>query len=124
MKNINNINFDKYEFISFKLEKIEDTAFDGDHPNGYNPGFKINNATIMLDKSNQYCALFVHDGPDRWFHTSEVKCIEECDKHDLLHTKNSVYKITPNFEPAEQWENQFPFSVQDMIDDINNGPKE
>ena len=97
MENKNNINFDKYANLSFKLEKIDDTKFDGNHPNGYNTGFKINNATINLNASNKYCALFVHDGPDRWFHTSEVQKQEECEGYDLLHTINSIYKVTPYF---------------------------
>lgn len=94
---MNNINFEKYAHMSFKLEKIEDTKFEGNHPNGYNTGFRINDATINLKESNQYCALFVHDGPDRWFHTSEVRKQVECEGYDLLHTLNSIYKVTPNF---------------------------
>ena len=96
MKNINNINFDKYKHISIKVEKMEDTKFDGDHPNGYNPGFKIDGSMVNLELSNQHCCLFVTYG-DRWFHTSEVRKQEECEGYDLLHTLNSVYKVTPNF---------------------------
>ncbi len=33
--NKNNINFDKYQHLPIKVEKIEDTQFDGEHPNGY-----------------------------------------------------------------------------------------
>lgn len=96
MKN-NNINFDKYVHMSFVLEKLEDTKFNGEHPNGYDTGFKIKNATINLRLSNESCVLFVNDGPDRWFHTSEVRKQEECEGYDLLYTLNSVYKVTPNF---------------------------
>jgi hypothetical protein len=96
MKNINNINFDKYKHTSIKVEKVEDTKFDGDHLNGYNPGFKIDGCLINLTLSNQHCCLFVDYG-DRWFHTSEVRKQEECEGYDLLHTLNSVYKVTPNF---------------------------
>jgi hypothetical protein len=91
------INYDKYVGISINLEKIEDTKFDNNHPNGYNPGFKINGCSINLAKSNQYCCLFVHDGPDRWFHTSEVQKQEEHEGYDLIYTLNSVYKVTPIF---------------------------
>jgi len=91
------INFERYNNISFKLEKLEDIKFDGNHPNGYNVGFEINGATINLEASKKYCALFVHDGPDRWFHTSEVQKQEEYEGYDLLYTLNSVYKVTPNF---------------------------
>lgn len=95
MKNINNIIFEKYANISLTVEKVEDTQFDGNHPNGYNTGFKIDGCSINLKASNQYCCLFVTYG-DRWFHTSEVQKQEECEGYDLLHTLNSVYKVTPN----------------------------
>lgn len=121
MKNINNINFDKYKHTSFKLEKIEDTKFDNNHPNGYNPGFKINEAVINLDASNQYCALFVHHGPDRWFHTSEVRKQEECEGYDLLHTLNSIYKVTPNFVAIPGVQEKYSVTIQDIINDINDG---
>lgn len=96
MENINNINFEKYANISLKVEKVEDTQFDGKHPNGYNTGFKIESCGINLHRSNYYCCLFVNYG-DRWFHTSEVQKQEEHEGYDLLHTLNSVYKVTPNF---------------------------
>lgn len=90
------INFHKYALISFDLEKMEDLKFNDEHPNGYNPGYKIKGATINLEVSTANQALFVYDGPDRWFHTSQVQRQEECEGYDLLHTLNSVYKITPN----------------------------
>lgn len=96
MENINNINFEKYANISLTVEKVEDTQFDGKHPNGYNPGFKIESCGINLHRSNHHCCLFVNYG-DRWFHTSEVRKQEEHEGYDLLHTLNSVYKVTPNF---------------------------
>jgi hypothetical protein len=97
MENINGINFKKYAMTSLTVEKLEDTKFNGEHPNGYDSGFKIKNTTINLRLSNESCALFVDDGPDRWFHTSEVQKQEECEGYDLLHTLNSIYKVTPNF---------------------------
>ena len=97
MENINGINFKKYVMTSLTVEKLEDTKFNGEHPNGYDSGFKIKNATIDLRLSNESCVLFVHDGPDRWFCTSEVQKQEECEGYDLLHTLNSIYKVTPNF---------------------------
>jgi hypothetical protein len=62
-------NYRKYSNMSFNLEKMEDTKFDGEHPNGYNKGFRLNGTTINLKLSEQHDSLFVHDGPDRWFHT-------------------------------------------------------
>jgi len=96
MSNINNINFGKYRSLPIKVEKIEDTKFDNNHPNGYNPGFVIDGCAINLALSNQHCCLFVDYG-DRWFHTSEVRKQEEFEGYDLLHTINSVYKVTPIF---------------------------
>jgi len=90
-------NYKKYSNTSFSLEKMEDTKFDGNHPNGYNPGFKINSALINLELSELYNTLFVDDGSGRWFHTSTVQSIEECVGYDLIHTKNSIYKLTPIF---------------------------
>ena len=97
MKNNNNINFDKYVNMSFKLEKIEDTKLEGSHPNGYNTGYIIKNAIIDINRSNKFCVLFVNYGYSEWFHTSEVQKQEECEGYDLLYTLNSVYKVTPNF---------------------------
>ena len=97
MKNNNNINFDKYVNMSFKLEKIEDTKFEGSHPNGYNTGYIIKNAIIDIGRSNKFCVLFVNYGFDEWFHTSEVQKQAEYEGYDLLYTLNSVYKVTPNF---------------------------
>ena len=96
MGNINNINFEKYANISLTVEKVEDTQFDGKHPNGYNPGFKIEGCSINVRSSNYYCCLFVTYG-DRWFHTSEVQKQEKHEGYDLLYTLNSVYKVIPNF---------------------------
>jgi hypothetical protein len=94
--NKHQINFGKYTNIPLKVEKIEDTKFDNNHPNGYNPGFVIDGCEINLIVSNQHCCLFVTYG-GRWFHTSEVQKQEEFEGYDLLHTLNSVYKVTPIF---------------------------
>ncbi len=37
--NKHQINFGKYIHTPLKVEKIEDTKFDNQHPNGYNTGF-------------------------------------------------------------------------------------
>ena len=95
--NINNIDFAKYANIPLRVEKVEDTKFDNNHPNGYNPGFKIDGCRINLTRSNQYCCLFVNYGDGKWFHTSEVRKQEQHEGYDLLYTLNSVYKVTPIF---------------------------
>ena len=91
------INYEKYKPMSFTLEKVEDTVFTNEHPNGINTGFTIKNAIINLELSKQYNCLFVYEGSDRWFHTSEINSVKECVGYDLIYTKNSIYKITPNF---------------------------
>ena len=97
METRRDINFDKYKYMSFKLEKLEDTEFDDDHPNVIDVGFAINEANIDLKLSNKLCALVVYEMPDRLFHTSEIRKQKECKGYDLLYTLNSIYKITPNF---------------------------
>lgn len=109
--NINNINFDKYQNISIKVEKVEDTKFDGEHPNGYNPGFKINGCGVNLQLSNQRCCLFVNYG-DRWFHTSQVQKQEEHGGYDLLYTLNSIYKVTPNFISIPGVQEKYPLTLE------------
>ena len=112
MKNINNINFDKYKHTPIKVEKVEDTKFDGKHPNGYNPGFKIDGCGINLEYSNKVCALFVNYG-DRWFCTSEVQKQEEFEGYDLLHTLNSVYKVTPIFTAIPGVQEKYSLTLED-----------
>ena len=97
MENKNGINFKKYSMTSLTVEKLEDTKFEGSHPNGYNTGYIIKNAIIDINRSNKFCVLFVNYGFSEWFHTSEVQKQEECEGYDLLYTLNSVYKVTPNF---------------------------
>jgi len=97
MENINGINFNKYAMTPLTIEKLEDTKFNNEHPNGFNTGFKINNAVIDIELSNANCCLFVDYESDKLYHTSEVQKQEECEGYDLLHTLNSIYKVTPNF---------------------------
>ena len=97
MENKNGINFKKYAMTSLTVEKLEDTKFEGSHPNGYNTGYIIKNAIIDIGRSNKFCVLFVNYGYSEWFHTSEVQKQEEHEGYDLLYTLNSVYKVTPNF---------------------------
>jgi len=112
MENINGINFKKYEMTSLTVEKLKDTKFNGKHPNGYDAGFKIKNAVINLRLSNESCVLFVDDGPDRWFHTSEVQKQEECEGYDLLHTLNSIYKVTPNFTAIPGVQEKYSLTIE------------
>jgi len=111
MENINNIDFAKYANIPLKVEKVEDTKFDNNHPNGYNPGFKIDGCGINLKRSNQYCCLFVNYG-DRWFHTSEVQKQEQHEGYDLLYTVNSIYKVTPIFSAIPGVQEKYSFNLK------------
>ena len=80
--------------MTFKLEKLSDLEFNGDHPNKVNEKYTIKRAIINLEASETNNVLFVHDGPNRWFHTSIVQRQSERDGYDLLYTLNSIYKIT------------------------------
>jgi len=91
------INYKKYTFTSINLEKLEDTQFEGDHPNNINEGYKIQNGYIDLHNSEQYNCLWINKSNGEWFHTSEVQKIEQHVGYDLVYTKNSIYKLTPNF---------------------------
>ena len=63
------IKFHKYALTSFDLEKMEDLKFDGEHPNGFNPGYKIKGATINLELSIKYKHyLFMMDQIDGFIH--------------------------------------------------------
>jgi hypothetical protein len=110
--NKHQINFGKYIHTPLKVEKIEDTKFDNNHPNGYNPGFVIDGCKINLIISNQYCCLFVNYG-DKWFHTSEVQRQEEFEGYDLLHTLNSVYKVTPIFTAIPGVQEKYSVGLED-----------
>jgi hypothetical protein len=110
--NINGINFGKYTNIPVKVEKIEDTKFNNNHPNGYNPGFVIDACMVNLLTSNKFCSLFVNYG-DRWFATSQVQKQEEFEGYDLLHTLNSVYKVTPIFTAIPGVQEKYSLTLED-----------
>jgi len=116
--NINNINFGKYTNLPVKVEKIEDTKFDNNHPNGYNPGFVIDACMVSLLASNQYCSLFVTYG-DRWFATSQVQKQEEFEGYDLLYTLNSVYKVTPIFTAIPGVQEKYSLTLETDGEEID-----
>jgi hypothetical protein len=72
-----------------KAKELVDKMYLIDDPKG--------NYLMSFNAAKQCALLAVDDGPDRWFHTSEVQKQEECEGYDLLHTLNSIYKVTPNF---------------------------
>lgn len=85
------IDFSKYVGVLLKITKLQDNKFDGEHPAGINEG-SVRHGFISLENSNFYQCLFTFRG-DRYFHTSQVKRIEEHEGYDLITTLNSVYKV-------------------------------
>jgi hypothetical protein len=94
---------------------MEDLKFDGMHPNGFNPGFKLENTTINLTLSTEYQALFAESNDGKWFHTSEVQRQEEHEGYDLLYTLNSVYKITPNLNGITGEQEKYSMSIRGLV---------
>lgn len=86
------IDFTKYKDKTIKLTKLEDTAFGGDHPNGINEGY-VREGEVNFDMSTDHQCFFIHPTPEKFFHTSEVKKIEEQDGYELAYTVNSVYRV-------------------------------
>ena len=73
---------------NIRAKKVEDTMFNGNHPNGINTGavrggWELKEPTI----GEPYVLL---DGPDRWFRTSLVT---EIISPTRFKTLNSVYEI-------------------------------
>lgn len=91
------MNFNKYQNINCTLVKVTDTKFNNEHPRNINTGYTLT-GLIDINKSNLFGAIFMgYDNDTMEFHTSSVTRIEECYGYDLIHTLNSVYKLTPIF---------------------------
>lgn len=90
------LDFSKYKNTAVKLTKLSDTRFFGEHPNKVNEG-RVEEGVLHLELSNKHQCFFLLDGPDRYFHTSQVTKIEEHEGYDLLTTLNSVYRVDPIF---------------------------
>lgn len=86
--------FKKFQGVLLKVTKIEDRKFLGNHPNGVDVG-RVEKGLLHLENSNKYQCLFILDGPDRYFHTSQVLEIDEHEGYSLLKTINSTYKVEP-----------------------------
>lgn len=87
------IQFNKYKNQHLRVSKLEDTRFEGKHPNGINVGY-TSTGILELELSNNHQCLFLIEG-GHYFHTSQVHRIEEFEGYDLVHTSNSVYKVEP-----------------------------
>lgn len=90
------IDFKKYVETPIRVTKLQDNRFHGQHPGGFNEGH-VEEGTLDLENSNQYQTLFIITSPTRYFHTSQVRRIEEHEGYDLITTLNSVYKVEPIF---------------------------
>lgn len=88
------LDFKKYHGYLLKLTKVEDRRFGNEHPNGVEVG-RVEKGLLHLENSNKYQCLFILDGPDRYFHTSQVLEIWEHEGYDLVKTLNSTYKVEP-----------------------------
>lgn len=86
--------FKKFQGVFLKVTKLEDRRFFGNHPNGVDVG-RVERGLLHLENSNKYQCLFILDGPDRYFHTSQVLEIDEHEGYSLLKTINSTYKVEP-----------------------------
>ena len=86
--------FKKYQGVLLQVTKVEDRRFDNRHPNGYNVGH-VERGMLHLENSNKYQCLFILDGPDRYFHTSQVLEIWEHEGYDLMKTLNSTSRVEP-----------------------------
>lgn len=104
------INYRKYLNTTLTVEKVVDNKFGGNHPNGHNPGFKMNGCIINLTLCEEMQYLFVVTESE-WFHTSTVVKQEEFEGYDLLHTLNSTYKVTPEFSSITGVQEKHSLSV-------------
>jgi hypothetical protein len=92
------INFNKYKGTQVKVTKLKDIKFNNEHPANINEGY-VKTGFVNVQESNKAQCLLVING-DRFFHTSQVKEMEEHEGYDLLLTLNSVYKVEPIFGDA------------------------
>jgi hypothetical protein len=81
LKNYNKISIIMSKIV--KLTKLEDTAFDGKHPNGINVDYSIINVLYRKPKVGDYC--IVGD--------LMTSMITEIIDENTFRTKNSIYKI-------------------------------
>ena len=86
------IDFNKYLDKIIKVTKIKDNHFQNIHPNNINEGYTTE-GVINIELSEKHKCLFIHPEEDRYFHTSEIKKIDEYEDFDFIHTVNSIYKV-------------------------------
>lgn len=106
------LDFSKYKNTAVKLTKLKDNKFFGEHPNQVNEG-RVEEGIINLELSNKHQCFFLLDGPDRFFHTSQVTKIEEHEGYDLLTTLNSTYKVEPIFNAIPGTQEKYSLKLDD-----------
>lgn len=106
------LDFKKYQGVLLKVTKVEDRRFFGEHPNDINVG-RIERGILHLENSNKYQCLFILDGPDRYFHTSQVLEIWEHEGYTLMKTLNSTYKVEPQIVSIPGVQEKYSMDVVD-----------
>lgn len=106
------LDFKKYHGYLLKLTKLEDRRFDNQHPNGVEVG-RVEKGLLHLENSNKYQCIFILDGSDRYFHTSQVLEIEEHEEYDLLKTLNSTYRVEPQIVSISGTQQKYSADVID-----------
>ena len=105
------IDFSKYSGVTIRLTKVNDTKFEGEHPNGINVGY-IKEGTIHVDKSNEHQCFLLIEG-DRFFNTSHVIALNEYEGYDLATTLNSVYRVEPMFDALPGVQEKYSIKIEE-----------
>ena len=108
------INFNKYKGIQVKVTKVKDIKFNNEHPANINEGHVVIGA-VNVEESNKIQSLFVIHGhwrDQRYFHTSQVKEIEEHEGYDLLLTLNSIYKVQPHNDATPGIQEKYSLKIE------------
>lgn len=108
--------FKKFQGVFLKVTKLEDRRFFGNHPNGVDVG-RVEKGLLHLENSNKYQCLFILDGPDRYFHTSQVLEIEEHEGYSLLKTLNSTYKVEPQIVSIPGTQQKYSVEITDPVEE-------
>lgn len=78
------------------VTKINDTSFEGNHPNGINNGYKIYGIITQLEKDSRMEVISVKLDDNRYLSTSMVTKIVQFGNRIHVHTLNSIYQIKDN----------------------------
>jgi hypothetical protein len=101
---------EKYKNIRVQVTKIKDNKFDGNHPNFIIEGYKTEGFVQIGEVGD---VLYIA-GLDKWLRTTIIESIKENDGYDLIHTRNSIYKIEKVINP-----DYFIYEEKNDIGDLN-----